>query len=247
MLAAMMQEPIERLTIGARTHAMLAWHCGEAFARRLEADDWTCHRCGFRLPDFMEIDHPDRHDTDVTDGLRTICQFCHNLRHPIWAALRGRLRLIWAPAMPQSELNRMAWLVMMSSEDHRGQVADDELQEASAAIIEAVGRRESMMSSIVGSANPGGLIDAIFTVRSLAERERYLRALHRVDEVARFWPIAACRSTTDLERPSMSLSRWDGNCFVDMAGLAIAEFWKRERSVDQLRAICRRHLAGIDV
>ncbi len=246
MLAALMQEPVDRLAIGARAHAMLAHHSGKEFAGQLEADDWTCHSCGFRLRNFMEIDHLDRHEATAIDELRTICQFCHNLRHPLWATLRGRLRLIWAPAMSQPALNRLAWLVLMASEDHQGNTADDELLDASRSIIAAVGRRESMMSSILGSADPGGLIEAVFTLRSLVGRNRYPRVLQRIDAVARFWPTAACRAATDLERPSMSLSRWDGNCFVDLAGLAVAEFWKHERSVAHLRKICRQHVVGTD-
>ena len=77
------------LGMGARAHSELASNNPKAISECLARDDWTCCICRTRIPGFMEVDHVQSHGPCQADQLRTICQFCHNLRHPLWAALRA--------------------------------------------------------------------------------------------------------------------------------------------------------------
>ncbi len=246
MLDELLGMPADVASLGARMHSILAREQGGEMKECFRRDDWTCRRCGFRFAGFMEIDHTVSHDAGETGGLRTICQFCHNLRHPVWSDLRGRLRMIWAPSLPQAGLNRMAWLAMLASEDSCGNCADHELADAAREIVAATRRRESIVASILGTSHPGGLFEAMFAVKPLCTPGRRMAAIETIGRFVRFWPVAADRIHTRPAEPSSSFSRWDGNRFTDISGIAISEYWKRERTVEDLRRVCAAHLAEID-
>ena len=238
--------PADVASLGARAHSILAREQAAGMRECFRRDDWTCHRCGFRFAGFMEIDHTVSHDAGETGGLRTICQFCHNLRHPVWSDLRGRLRMIWAPSLPQEGLNRMAWLVMLASEDRHGNCIDHELADAAREIVAATRRRESIVASILGTSHPGGLFEALFAVKQLCAPGRRMAAIERIGRFVRFWPVAADRIHARPAEPSSSFSRWDRNRFTDISGIAVAEYWKRERTVEDLRRVCAAHQVEID-
>ena len=246
MLDELLRMPADLASLGARMHSILAREQGGDMKECFRRDDWTCHRCGFRFAGFMEIDHTVSHDARKTGGLRTICQFCHNLRHPVWSDLRGRLRMIWAPSLPQESLNRMAWLTMLASEDSRGNCIDHELADAAREIVAATRRRESIVASILGTSHPGGLFEAMFAVRPLCAADRRMTAIERIGQFVRFWPVAADRIHSQPAEPSSSFSCWDGNRFTDISGMAVSEYWKRERTVQDLRRVCAAHQAEID-
>ncbi len=240
-----MEIPADIAAMGAWTHATLAHGNGKAIADRFQRDDWTCHRCGFRFHGYMEIDHVLQHGACGADGLRTICQFCHNLCHPVWAGIKGRLRLIWAPSMTQGAINRTAWLTMLASEDRSGRIIDQELAEAAREIALATQRRERVFASMLSASHPEGMIDALFALKALCGADRQKEVLSMIDPVARFWPVAADRILGHAKRPSESLSRWDGCGFIDLAGQAISDFWLHEQDIDAVRRLCAAHQADI--
>ena len=238
MLKDLKNVPADIAALGARTHSILA-HGQEVEIRRcFERDDWRCHKCGFRLRGFMEVDHIGPHQPCDTLDLRTICQFCHNLRHPVWSCLRGRIRLIWAPSLSQEALNRMAWQVLLASQDGSGMFVDDELADAAREVVSASLRRGRMIASILGTSHPGGLIEAMFATGSICGPERIDSAIDRIDRIAKFWPVAADRIFSQPATPSASFSRWEKRRFVDITELAIAEYWQRETTLGEFRELC---------
>ena len=242
----LLEMPADIAALGARMHAVLIRNRGRELQECFRRDDWTCHSCGFRFRGFMEVDHTMSHDPRQPGGLRTICQFCHNLRHPVWSALRGRLRMIWAPSLSQEALNRMAWLALLASGDRAGKYVDHELADAANEIVAATRRRESIVTSLLGTSHPGGLFEAVFSVGPLCRSSDRMIALKLIGRFVRFWPVAADRIQSQVADPSASFSFWDGCRFTDIAELAVSEYWKRERTVDELRRLCAAHQAEID-
>ena len=216
---------------GARFHSRLAMLQAEETARRLLRDDWRCHVCGIRIPECMEVDHVEAHVPCAAAKLKTICQFCHDLRHPVWAGNRGRLQTVWAPDVSQTTLTRIAWAVFLSSTPD----ADAELQEAARDAAEAIARRESVLAAILGSAHAASLLEALRFCRNTSGAANGTNLARRLDSFVRFWPAAASRTVRRPEPCCSDLSRWDQDRFVRVANQAIAGFWKRCGNGDLLR------------
>ena len=247
MLSELLKCPADVAAMGARRHALHARGQAELFGQCFRRDDWTCRQCGFRFRGFMEIDHPGSHMDADLGSIRTICQFCHNLRHPVWADLKGRLRMIWAPSLTQDAIHRIAWLTLLASEDPSGFSIDGELAEAAREIVAATKRRERLIADVIGSSNPGGLFEAIFTVKPYCRRNRHLAAVASIDNLARFWPVAADRIVSPAPRPCAALSRWVRDRFEDISAEAVSEYWRREQSIEGLRRLCADHQKEMEV
>ncbi|MDE0113516.1 MAG: HNH endonuclease [Albidovulum sp.] len=216
------------LALGARKHAMLATAASESVCRCLARDDWTCHICGVRLPEFMEVDHVNGHDASNLENLRTICQFCHNLRHPVWSALRGRLRLIWAPGLEQAKIHRLAWLVFMASGFNGDEHACAMAEQASLRIAGCIDRRESAAVQVLGGSHVEAFFEALFAAKSMLDDDRFARLARTLDAHLRFWPVAADRVTRDGSRPSASVSCWREGGFADVSEELLTRFWTAE-------------------
>ena len=158
------------LGMGARAHSELASNNPKAISECLARDDWTCCICRTRIPGFMEVDHVQSHGPCQADQLRTICQFCHNLRHPLWAALRGRFRIFWAPGLEQLWINRIAWHVLFASRSRSDGEIDSDLNAAAQQIFNDVSRRETVLADILGGSDALGFWEALFTAKSLIGR-----------------------------------------------------------------------------
>lgn len=236
-----MRTPLETSVLGARFHAVVAGASRKAVAACLIRDSWTCHRCGIRLPGFMEVDHLTGHAPCGEGQMRTICQFCHNLRHAVWAANRGRLRIIRAPALDQIAVTRIAWFVLLASGGTDGSPPDHDLAAAAHVIASDAKRRECVLGDILGTAHAGGLFEALLALKRLAGEDAYVETVDRLDGYVRFWPTASNRSDDKPERACAAFSRWRDGDFHDISGKLVSEYWRSEASVELLREICGNH------
>ena len=240
MLLELVGCPQEILAMGAREHAILATESGEAVSKRFAEDDWTCHVCRTRIQGYMEIDHVGSHEPCGTEGIRTICQFCHNLRHLVWAALRGRMRLIWAPGLDQSFLTRIAWQVLFTSESESEDIKSIELAESAQTVADDVTRRERVLGHILGSSHPEGFLEALFSARSLMNNEAFEASASRLDSFVRFWPTAAGRISGESIPAASAFGCWKEGRFADLSAAAAGQYWQHEITTDRFFLICGR-------
>ena len=225
------------LAMGARSHSIIASACLDSMAARLALDDWTCSVCLTRIPGFMEMDHAERHEVCGTEGMRAICQFCHQLKHPIWAGLRGRVRLIWAPGLDQADINRTAWQVFFASTDGQGMAPNETLADAAARAVEDVDRRERVLEHIIGSAHPEAFFEAVFTARDLLAEAEFLSVSALLDSFVRFWPTAADRTPAHRAPSGNGLKCWRKGRFVDVSAEAVSTYWSEELNSGRLRGL----------
>ena len=230
-LSEMLETSPLKLRHGARFHSQLAARRAGETVKCLRRDNWRCHVCGIRIPECMEVDHVQEHVPGDAASLKTICQFCHDLRHPVWAGSRGRLQIIWAPDVSQPALTRIAWAVFLSSPQH----ADPELAAAAREVAEAISRRESVLITILGSAHAGSLLEALRFCQDTSGAVAAKRLTRRLDSFVRFWPVAASRTVRQPERHCSDLSLWMQDRFAGVAEQAIAGFWKRCGNGELLR------------
>ena len=228
MFAEIANESPRLLAVGARAHAMIATAASDATVECLKRDDWTCHRCGIRLPGFMEIDHVESHDDSNPENLKAICQFCHNLRHPVWAALRGRLKIIWAPGLKQASIHRLAWHVLLASGFAGDEFTRAGLERAALSIADGIGRRECAASQILGSSHPEAFFEALLAAKSMLCETRFAELAMLLDASLRFWPAAVDRISEGCDRPSASVSCWREGGFADVAEDLQKRYWDSE-------------------
>ena len=229
-----MDTPLSALVLGARAHAVLAGRMPHAVNACFLRDDWTCHECGIRLPGFMEIDHIRGHQPCDAAHLRTICQFCHNLHHAGWAANRGRLRIIWAPAMSQRALTLMAWQVLLFSTHENESAVFGELRGAARAIALDAKRRERILTNIIGAAHAGGLIEALFALKRLRTEAEFSRIVASLDRIVRFWPTAVERMLNHPVDKAADLGQWRQGDFFSKAQALSVQHWHAESSAARL-------------
>ena len=107
-----LQRPRTELLIGASQHAQFNAAMPNRNGWVLRRHDWTCNVCGVRLPGLMEIDHLDEHGPGPGGRIAPICQFCHDLKHPLWAAAEHRLVPVALPEMDQRTFTRLCWIML---------------------------------------------------------------------------------------------------------------------------------------
>ena len=225
------------LALGARAHAELASDSLAAVAECRERDRWTCGCCGIRVPGYMEVDHVNGHTPCDAGQLRAICQFCHNLKHPVWAALRGRFRLISAPGIGQASLHRIAWQVFFSSGDDSDGIEALEIEDAARSIVRGAFRREAILAEIIGSTHPEGFFEALFAARRLLGEEGYGESVRLLEGLVRFWPAAADLVETESVPASAALSCWSDGRFADHSAQAAREYVRNQRPPERLHEI----------
>ncbi len=221
LLEQMLQMGPEEASFGSRYHAQLYSGSLAEIQASFKRDNWTCQNCKVRIPGFMEVDHAVHKPHCAVQELSTICQFCHNLKHPIWASLRGRLRLFWLPGIPQEMVTRMAWTVFYSIP--LGHIPD--YYDSAENILERVGRREVILADILGSSDVGGLLESLHTIRRFREPQNFWPIIRELDGFVRFWPTAVNNSYVYRKRQSASLSYWSEGKFIDLAQESKINFW----------------------
>ena len=107
------RKPRKLLSLGAYHHHALNAAMPDRVRDTLRYASWTCHVCGVYLPGFLEVDHFDYHEPGFFGPIAPICQFCHDLKHPLWAVARDRMvPVIMPPEISQSTLTRLCWLII---------------------------------------------------------------------------------------------------------------------------------------
>ncbi len=214
LLEQVLQESVVTLSTGVRTHAKLALESADTMDLCFERDQWACKHCRVRLPEYMEVEHKEHCAACELDDMHTVCQFCHNLRHLVWASSRGKVKLIWFPSISQVFLHRLAWTVVLTTGKL---IQDDMIDEAVADLMACINRREMVMAEVVGSSDPLTLFEALLTVRRLEGPDSFLKKVRFLDEFVRFWPTAAYHPGQAEIEPSAKVSVWKKGRFRDMS------------------------------
>lgn len=217
-LADIVQMPPQRLKLSARDHARLLEGSLEEMTRASKASRDTCCECGISIPGYMEYHHPKGHTKNPGKGdLQTICQFCHNLKHPLWAGERKRIVPVFAPDYSQVDLNRLAWVCLTWR---------DEIPEAVDTVVELMENRRLLLEGVTGPVAASALIEAAFAIKENGTlRKASLDAFARVDASLRFWP-AELTDEFDALAPAARLSRWDNagfHCVAEEVGAILRD------------------------
>lgn len=202
MLSAIAGASPAILSLGIRQHGHILTGSEEAVEKTFSKSGWRCHCCGVQIPGFMEIDHVGPHAPGAT-RMETICQFCHDLRHPLWAAARGRLVPIYAPGIPQHEITMLAWMVVAWREEEMCHVAG---------VYRAIEERNAHLDTLIGTRSAESFLEGVMSFYGKIGSKRAGPVLMRLDNQIRFWPSEATREYSDLPAAAR-LSTWSTGGF----------------------------------
>jgi len=202
MLTMISQASIAVLSLGIRQHGRLLAGRGDEIETVMRKHDWTCHCCGIRIPQFMEVDHCDGGHTTTCKDLKPICTLCHNIKHPLWAAARGRIIPIHAPDLSQEDVNRIAWMVVGYRESNDLRVDH---------IFNAVSARAKRFEDMLGVSAAEPFLESVMAFSSSMAEEAGGKGRHDalkiLDDTVRFWPSDATRDRDDLPDAAL-ISTW---------------------------------------
>ncbi|MCY4260717.1 MAG: HNH endonuclease [Rhodobacteraceae bacterium] len=232
VFGSLLTTPIDRLNIGARAHAILAAEGQQGYAECLARDDWHCRNCGVHLPDYMEVEHVASHDDHTVGNLICLCQFCHNLRHPLWAASRGRLRPFWSSGTDQRSIHALAWSVLITTLMPEGFA---EAHRAIMHLLQAIRHREQQLRSLLGSTHPEAMFESLLYTNQQHGTDHSQAVASQLDTHIRFWPSAADYGGT---REAAALSVWDGDRFHDRSRQFGEDMSRSGHDLSRLRLAC---------
>ncbi|MBW3243572.1 hypothetical protein KUV57_12940 [Epibacterium sp. DP7N7-1] len=219
MLSDMLKSSIVTMNLRVVDHAALlvpqASECAEVHSR----DQDRCHVCGFRVPGMMEIDHLAGHRKSTSKEMACICQFCHNLKHPLWAGARKRIVPIYAPDMTQEDLHRLAWVVLAWRD------APDTAPVDVAGVLTDIENRRDRLTDMISCKDAESLFEASLGLPDLVGEKDAAATLLRVDQFLRFWPAELTHGYEMLPKGSR-LSSWGVGGFRVMAEEAAAAIRK---------------------
>lgn len=187
----------------------------------LKAGKDTCHECGMRVPGAMEIDHLKGHRPCNEADLAPICQFCHNLKHPIWAGARKRFIPIFAPDMSQADLHRLAWTCLAWR-------SDEEVSAGIGAVLDAIAARHKLFVDTYKTDNVSSFFESITGLPDLIGQDSALKLARQTDSFVRFWPSEVLPDFETFEA-SRRLTTWSVGGFKicsDMAARALRDYVK---------------------
>lgn len=214
MLAEMLERSLTEMTLNSRGHGRLLAGQGKLVAEVFARDKECCHLCGFSIPGHMEIDHLAGHRPSKASQLKTICQFCHNLRHPLWAGARKRIIPISAPELSQADLHRLAWTLLAWRDVEEGPID-------AGAITGLIDARREAFRSRFGTDRAEVLFESVWMACEVGSRKANDAMLARIDMSLRFWPAELLPEAAEFD-PASRLSRWMLNGFVPIADEAAA-------------------------
>lgn len=189
------------LTLSARDHALINASMGPPIAQAFRDRDWTCHICGVRLEGLMEVDHLKGHRTSAAADIAPICQFCHDLKHPVWAMSRKRAFPVYAPEITQSDLTRFAWTLL-------SEMTRTEAQESFEDLLGAISERESAAFEMLDGENMEAALEAILVIRSRSGAGVAGKVAQELDAHLRYLPSCV--------RDGEPLQRWTPEGFRDV-------------------------------
>ncbi|MFG6082204.1 HNH endonuclease [Paracoccus litorisediminis] len=203
MLAELLTTSINVQNLGARDHAALALGQEKIHAEVHKRDRHICRVCGSRVFEALEIDHIAGHRQSKAADLASICQFCHNLKHLSWAGARKRIVPIFAPDLTQSDLHRLAWMLLAWRDA-------PEMPVRVAKIIDMIERRRGRFEDVAKCSSAEALCEAALTIADADQigRKAAKPVLQAVDHFARFWPAELTPEYETLD-PASRLSRWN--------------------------------------
>lgn len=204
MFADLVSRPLPELNLGIRAHGSILAKGDKIVAAVFKRDKERCHLCGFRIPGFMEIDHRRGHkqNTQAAD-LKTVCQFCHNLRHPLWSAARKRMVPIFAPDLSQSDLHRLAWTLLAWRDVEDGPI------DAGAVTGLIVSRREAF-HRYLGCSSAEVLFESAINMTDpkFLGPKKSAALFSKMEQNVRFWPTELLDSNDEAD-PGSRFSIWD--------------------------------------
>lgn len=189
------------MTLSARDHALINGAMAPEIAACFRDKGWTCHICGLRLDGLMEIDHLSGHRPCSAADLAPICQFCHDLRHPIWAMSRKRAFPIFAPDLDQCALTRLCWALLTEMTRPEGREAFEE-------IGAALAERESAAFELLDGDNMESALEAILVIRDRTGHEAARKVAAELDAQLRYVPSCV--------RDGEPLRRWTPEGFREV-------------------------------
>lgn len=181
MFTHVLNENARLLTLSARDHALINGTIGAAIGVVFREGDWTCNTCGIRIEGLMEVDHLKAHKQVDAGEMAPICQFCHDLKHPIWAMSRKRAFPVYAPDLKQADLSRFSWTVL--SEMTRPNAPD-----GFDALLDALGEREAAAFEMLDGENMEAALEALFVIRDRVGAGAAERVAGELDKHIRFLP-----------------------------------------------------------
>jgi hypothetical protein len=183
MFSSLITTSLPLLTLSAQKHNMLNAGMIEDITRMMEREKWTCHVCGTQLNGLMEVDHLKGHSLKGASGIRPICQFCHDRKHPVWAASQGRLSVIHAPDLSHEEISQISWALLLHKKNTDFSIDVKRLDR------ELRARREDAFDAI-GHENPESIFESIFAIRDIKGDKETMSILEEMDKHLRFIPSA---------------------------------------------------------
>lgn len=198
--------------MGAFDHEKILRPVASRLAGVFKAHDWTCCDCGTRLEGCMQIHHSRGHGrVDDVASLRPICVFCHDVRHPVWAANRKRIVPIDAPGLDQAALNRFFWsMIALERQREADEISDQNQAEAVQELRDSLKNRRNSVRVNLETAEGDSLIEA---VRIFFERQKASGNPRMAEEADR------------VQRIVVDRVRWaPATLFDDVAGNSLASW-----------------------
>lgn len=236
-MMSFLERPLTVLKMGLRQHEAILAPVGKAVLPMMKKYDWTCHRCGIKIPQYMQVDHTKGHGNPDPDALRPICVFCHDQDHIIWAAARKRVLPVVAPDMTNEQISRISWAVVSL----RSRPDDQEVVEAIENIIAAFRKRHHDFIDRYGSEDADSAIEAVFRFllpqENESEREAIMKKaiVERFSSQVRFVPRALIEES--VEDVSTTISVWSVGGFREPARAPTEAVILRAEPADLMSAV----------
>ena len=189
----------------------------------LHRHDWTCNVCGVRLPGLMEIDHLDGHGPGPDGRIVPICQFCHDLKHPLWAAAEHRLAPVALQEMDQRTLTRLCWIMLSRS------LHEEQGKERLQPVIHVLAQRRIQAESALRMTHMTEAFEGLFTVLDFVGTESANGTAGRLDDCVRLMPPAVLDSST--------LCAWTGADVVPASRSVLREATQQPLPPDEADAL----------
>ena len=180
----LLRQPHTTLLIGASRHAEFNAAMPNRNLWILRRSNWNCNVCGVRLPGLMEIDHLDEHGPGPGGRIAPICQFCHDLKHPLWAATRHRLAPVDIPEIDQRTLTRLCWIMISRV------LRDAQDAQRLRPIIRTLVRRRIQAGRMLETLNMTQAFQALISTSELWGTEHAAAIAKRLDSRLRLMPAA---------------------------------------------------------
>lgn len=240
-------KPISILSMGLRNHEAIQQPFSSEIRKVMKKYDWTCCRCGIKIPGLMQIDHTAGHAARNAEGFRPICAFCHDQDHLIWAASCKKIVPIIATTeegvLSNEDISLMSWsLFAMFTHQNDDPDANDSV----AGIMRAFQARRGAFQEKYGSKDADSFIEATYRFLDGAEDENENMLVERQAIVertlaeVRFVPAFMAGHTKEDE-PSTFLSTWGPGGFssieIDDAKTIRSMFPSKHKPADMVSGV----------